>query len=207
MENLFEIVIVILPSCATGIITFLITRYTYLKNIPNDKLEITYNRVYYPVYRMIRNNEDTLQLIEKSKAYFEKYNKYVDRSTEMVFRNLKDNPNDKWAYSNFKDNIYSISRGLRRRLGYLEPSQFSMYTYLEPSEKCIVRLSVELPIVYLLFLSLLFIKSEMLKLVLSVIFLLGLCWILIEFIILAYCFIKKKCKKLFGFNLKQNKIK
>lgn len=202
METLFEIVKVILPFCATGIITFLITRYTYLKNIPNDKLEITYNRVYYPVYRMIRNNEDILKIIEKSKAYFDKYNKYIDRSTEMVFKNLKDNPHDKGAYSNFKDNIYSISRGLRRRLGYLEPSQISMYTYLEPYEKCILRLSVELPSIYLLFLSLSFIKNELVLKTISILFLGGLCWIIIEIGKIIYYFIKKRWKKIWGNRMK-----
>ena len=35
---------------ATGLITFFITKYKYHKNIPLDKLEIAYNRIYYPIY-------------------------------------------------------------------------------------------------------------------------------------------------------------
>ena len=53
MESLMEILKIILPPLVTGTITFIITKYTYNKNRPLDKLEITYNRVYYPIYRLI----------------------------------------------------------------------------------------------------------------------------------------------------------
>lgn len=58
MEKIFDIIKIILPSIITGIFTFLITRYNYNKNIPLDKLEIAYNRVYYPLFRLIKDNND-----------------------------------------------------------------------------------------------------------------------------------------------------
>lgn len=59
MDSLMEIFYAILPVCMTGLYTFAITRYNCLNNIPLEKLELTYNRVYFPIYCMIRNNENT----------------------------------------------------------------------------------------------------------------------------------------------------
>ena len=50
IELFIEFVKIILPVLITGIFTFLITKYTYHKNIPLDKLEISYNRIYYPIF-------------------------------------------------------------------------------------------------------------------------------------------------------------
>lgn len=109
---------------------------------------------------------------------------------------MKIHPNDKWAYSNYKDNIYIICRGLRRKLGYLEPNHFSLYTYLEPKDKSIIRLSLELPIIYLIFLILLFTSNEIARIAISIVFILGLCLIGIEIIIIVCSLIKKKLEKI-----------
>ena len=42
---------------------------------------------------------------------------------------------------------------LRRKLGYLEPSFFNMYTYSDPFEKRILRSSMEIVVFYLLLIS------------------------------------------------------
>ena len=54
---------------ATGLITFFITKYKYYKNIPLDKLEIAYNRIYYPIYCITKSNIDIQKNIEKCKVY------------------------------------------------------------------------------------------------------------------------------------------
>lgn len=52
MKNLYEILKIILRSIVTDISTFFVTKYTYNKNIPIDKLKIAYNRIYYPLYKL-----------------------------------------------------------------------------------------------------------------------------------------------------------
>ena len=70
--NIMEILKEVVPVIITGIFTFLITKYTYNKNIPLDKLEITYNRIYYPVYQLLynKNLKDTITDISKISFYF-----------------------------------------------------------------------------------------------------------------------------------------
>lgn len=152
METFLEIVKVILPACITGVVTFWVTKYNYYKDIPLDKLEITYNRVYYPIYHMVKyKNLELTQLIENCEVSFKKYNKYVDRSTIIAFEYLKNNVDKQKAYTNFEDNIYSINGKLRRRLGYLEPGIFDMYTYSKPEAKRRFRMGME--IIVLCFIS------------------------------------------------------
>lgn len=154
METLFEIIKIILPAIITGMITFLITKYTYNNNRPLDKLEIAYNRVYYPLYRLIKDesiSNNGQLFIDKAKYYFDKYNKYIDMSTLRAFQFLcKSNTNAKRksAYRNIKNNIYDKNSYLRRRLGYLEPNILQIYTYSSVSEKSTLRILLELSIIY-----------------------------------------------------------
>lgn len=53
MGTILELSKIILPAIITGLFTFFITKYTYNKNRPLDKMEIAYNRVYYPLYQII----------------------------------------------------------------------------------------------------------------------------------------------------------
>ena len=93
MKTFLEIIKVISPACITGVVTFMVTKYNYYKNIPLDKLEITYNRVYYPIYHMVKYEKAELtRLIEKCEVTLKKYNKYVDRTTIVAFEYLKNNP-------------------------------------------------------------------------------------------------------------------
>lgn len=155
MEIIFEILKTVLPVIITGIITFLIAKYSYNNNKPLDKLEIAYNRVYYPLYKLIKdeNVNDNLDLIiDKAKFYLKKYDKYVDRSTSRAFYFLCDcntNAKKKDAYQNFKNNIYDRNSYLRRKLGYLEPSFLQIYTYSSKSEKSTLRILMELCGMYL----------------------------------------------------------
>ena len=157
MESLMEILKIILPPLVTGTITFIITKYTYSKNRPLDKLEITYNRVYYPIYRMIHKidiktvkAEDIDLVVKQAKNYIEKYAKYVDLSTIKAFNTLyqSDFVGKKEAYSNFQDNIKDKSSYLRRRLGYLEPNIFQLYKYLSASTRSLIRICGEGCLIY-----------------------------------------------------------
>lgn len=164
MEKIFDIIKVILPALITGLITFLITKYNYNKNTPLDKLEIAYNRVYYPLYRLIKDNNDMDFVIDKCRLYLDKYNKYADRATIRAFKNLVDcntTAKKRTAYEKFEDNIYDRNSYLRRRLGYLEPSFFQMYKYLPPSQQLLFVIALEL-IAMVLFLILSVFKSKIL---------------------------------------------
>lgn len=149
METLFDFFKVVLPAIITSLFTFFITKYNINRNAPLDKLEIAYNRVYYPLYRLIKDESisDNGQLfIDKAKYYFDKYNKYIDRSTLRAFQFLcKSNTNAKRksAYRNIKNNILDENSYLRRRLGYLEPNVWQIYTYSSDSDKSTFRILME----------------------------------------------------------------
>lgn len=154
MKTLFEVLEIILPTIITGICTFFITKYTYNKNRPLDKLEISYNRVYYPLFKIINNekmNNNIEVIISKSKLYFNKYGKYVDGSTLRAFNVLCQSNTEtkrKDAFKNFKDNICNKNSFLRRRLGYLEPGFLQIYTYSSKSDKSTFRILTEFCALY-----------------------------------------------------------
>lgn len=86
-------------------------------------------------------------VINKSRPYLDKYNKYVDRTTIRAFKTLVDSntyTKKKTAYEKFEDNIYDRNSYLRQRLGYLEPSFFQMYKYLPSSQQLLFRFVLEL---------------------------------------------------------------
>ena len=150
MKTFIDIIKIILPSCITGIFTFIVTKYNYNKNVPLDKMEISYNRIYYPIYQIIHKKNVMKNLnttIEDIKLYLDKYNKYADISTLKTFNSLCKNK-DNYSYNNFANNIYNKNTYLRRRLGYLEPNIFQLYTYSNKSEKFVIRLLLELIILY-----------------------------------------------------------
>ena len=153
--DLYEIFKTIMPAIITGVWTFLITKYKYNKNIPLDKLEISYNKVYYPIYELIKNesNNDNIDLIiYQIKYYLTYYNKYVDRSTLKIFRSLfnsKSNAKKKDCYKALKNNIYDRNSYLRRRLGYLEPNILQIYKNSSYSEKSTFRIVIEFCFIYI----------------------------------------------------------
>lgn len=196
MENALEIFKIILPTIIAAISTFLITKYTYNKNRPLDKFEIAYNRVYYPLYRLIRNNNDIDIIINKSKCYLDKYNKYVDSSTLRAYDFLckcDTNAKKEAALSNFKSNIYDRNSYLRRRLGYLEPSILKLYTYSSSNDKFKLRVLLESLIIYVCF-----VISDLFKSIQSVlmyIIILLILLILIELLLKFCMFIYYRIRK------------
>lgn len=155
MEIIISILDKIFPTIIGGVITFFIAIYNYNKNRPLDKLETAYNRIYYPIYNLINDNnkEDINLIIEKSKFYLDKYKKYADRSTLKAFNELYQNKTDnfdKSAYQNFINKIYNKNSYLRIRLGYLEPNIIQMYPYLPKSDRSSIRMFMEFCILYIL---------------------------------------------------------
>lgn len=142
-ETIFEISKNILPVIIAGFFSFFVTKYTYNKNTPLEKMEFAYNRVYYPLYRYIRNNKDQNEnAIEETKKalkiYFEKYDKYIDYSTIKTFKSLCEcntKAKEKSAYQKFTDNVYNMNSYLRKRLGYLEPNIFQLFKYVPIEDK------------------------------------------------------------------------
>lgn len=57
MNIFIDILKTIVPAIISGVFTFIITKYSYNRKVPLDKMEIAYNRVYYPIYRIIYDNK------------------------------------------------------------------------------------------------------------------------------------------------------
>lgn len=156
MEEILNIVEKLNPliaSLISGFISFFIAKYTYHRNVPLDKLEAAYNRVYYPLYNIIKmDNLDAETAIEKITPYMQKYRKYVDRATIIAFNDLcrcETNAKRKAAYENLKNNILDRNSRLRRRLGYLEPNIIQLYKCFSASEKSTFRIFVEIFFLYI----------------------------------------------------------
>lgn len=152
MKSFIEILKTILPAIITGVFTFFVTKYNYNKNVPLDKMEIAYDKIYYPVYKMItRRTFEHINNIERFiyelSIILDKNHNYADRSTLNSFNLLQKNKN-KEAYLNFKNNIINKHLYFRRRLGYLEPNILQVYTYSSKLQKYFLRLSFEIIIFY-----------------------------------------------------------
>ena len=184
----------------TGIFTFLITKYTYHKNIPLDKYEKVYNRVYYPIYCLIKSDKCISEIVEQSEVYIKKYMKYVDKMTLRTLDYLKESLggiSEKKAYTNFKNNIYAMNTKLRKRLGYLEPNFVSVYTYSQPSDKRILRIAFDVIGAYVPAILLMYIEDKDVHNVLIAVSALFLMALLFELLCIIILMIGKLVKKLF----------
>lgn len=157
MKAFYELIKVILPPIIAGFFTFLMTKYTYNKKIPLDKMEVAYNRIYYPIFKILYEKKEFVSsnvgdVISKIQPYLKKYSKYADRATMKAFKMLKENK-DKYSYDNFASNIYERNMYLRRRLGYLEPNLLQIYTYSSKNEKSIIRIFSEILLFYFTFVA------------------------------------------------------
>lgn len=143
LSNNINLISAILPAIITSAIGFVGVKYTYTKNIPLDKLEFTYDEVYYPIYKFIndKNNCNNIYLIKNSlKIYFDTYEKYLDFSTIKLYKELckcTTKQKQKVVYKKFYNNIYDMNTYLRKRLGYLESNIFQLYKYSLPKDKAI----------------------------------------------------------------------
>lgn len=198
MINIFEILSPLIIAIITGVITFLITKYTYHNNKPLDKLEITYNRLYYPIYRLILNTQSVDEdFIEKCNMYFNKYNKYLDKSTKNAFNVLKEESKSKEAYRNFTNNIYKKSSYLRYKLGYLDSSFIDMYSTYSKHEQRLIKLLFSFTIFYVSLLFLKLFQNTILENFFSSITLITLTIFIYQLICSCILFFKKIIKRLF----------
>ena len=141
MKSFFEILKIFLPALTTGLFGFFTAKYSYSKNVPLEKMEIAYNRIYYPLYNLLKDvkyknlsQEEKEQLYSKISNCLKKYNKYADRTTIRSYKILHEKYSDK-LFENFCNNVDNRCSFLRRKLGYLEPSIFEVYIYLSRNEK------------------------------------------------------------------------
>lgn len=150
--TIMELLKVVLPTLFTGLITLLVARYTSNKNMPLDKLEITYNQVYFPIYRLISERKSLDEIKAKSEKYICDNFKYVNETTWKAFKYLNEarGAEEQKAFANFKDNIRKMNTKLRKKLGYLEVDILAQYSYSSPFEKNLYRLTGELAVAYLL---------------------------------------------------------
>lgn len=198
-EKFMDFFITLAPTLLTSVTAFLIGRYNNFQNRPLDKMELAYNRVYYPVYRIMR--EDSIEIstvIEKTKKYFCKYEKYIDRSTTMIYKQLCEctaMEEQERIYSSFCDNIHDNCIYLRKKLGYLQPGYFRIYQYLPIKTKTLIRIVFEFTVCYFCACVYAFVKIEKIQLFCLIIFFICLCAVLLEsvfvFIRKAFVFIKK----------------
>lgn len=175
----------------TGIITNILTKY--FNKQPNDKLEITYNRIYYPLYRIIVENQnkkdyeiDYIKVRDELKKKMQCYNKYLDRTTIKAYEqfdeaiNSKNKIRIKNVYKNIvSENIITYNNRLRKILGYLELNFFQVYKYSSTKSKfrfrCIIFIISMIILIY--FYSILYetpeISEKCLDLLMTVMFLFG----------------------------------
>lgn len=149
MDTLFDLLKEVAPALVTGVISYLLAKYKYHKDVPLDKMEKAYDEVYFPLYQAVRDECSAPELLEKTKIYYDEFYKYFDRSTLVAYELLKDNLEDKEAFANYKSNIIETNCRLRSRLGYLEPSFWSMYTYAPAKDKKMIRFVFEFSILYI----------------------------------------------------------
>lgn len=196
---LFEILKLIIPAILSCMATLFITNYSFRKNRPLENYKIAYNRVYYPIYRIIKETNTYMEIkIEKINSYINKYEKYVDRSTIKSFNNLRRMPN-KASYQNFCDNIDKLCSVLRVNLGYLEPSFFRMYKYSPTEDKRFFRMMMEGIFVLLAFTYRQLWKSVLIQQILyCIMIILGTIFFMEVIIVLAHV-IKKWFVKIFMF--------
>ncbi len=202
-EKFIDFFMTLAPTLLTSVTAFLVGRYNNFQNRPLDKMEIAYNRVYYPVYRIMKEDSIKISTVtERAKKYFCKYEKYIDRTTIMIYQQLcecTDIEEQERIYSAFSDNIHTNCVYLRKKLGYLQPGYFRIYQYLPIKIKTMIRIVFEFIVCYFCACIFSFVKIEKIRKICLVLFTIGLCTIFVEFIFLLI-------QKIFAFTKKNLKI-
>jgi hypothetical protein len=157
--KMLNIISPLFPVLLTGLITFFITKYTQNRNIPLDKLEIAYDRVYYPISKIMKacpsENIDHEMLQNKMENILLKYDKYISQSTINTYNNylIRYQSSDKKTnryFSLFCSNILSYNSKYRFKLGYPQDNVIENYKYLEKRAKRAIKSVIGLLIGYLL---------------------------------------------------------
>lgn len=202
-EQFIDFFMTITPTILTSVTGFLLGKYNYFQNRPLDKMEIAYDRVYYPIERIIGEKSIKIStVIDRTKIYFLKYEKYIDKSTLMVYKQLckcKDEEEQQSIYDSFRNNIHNECIFLRKKLGYLQPGYLQIYLYLPTDIKKVMRLLLEFSICYFSACVFSVVKIDNIKMVCLVVFAVSLCAVLVEVIYIIIgkiiTFIKQKVAK------------
>ena len=141
-------------------------------------------------------------VIDRTKIYFLKYEKYIDKSTLMVYKQLckcKDEEEQQSIYDSLRNNIHNECIFLRKKLGYLQPGYLQIYLYLPTDIKKVMRLLLEFSICYFSACVFSVVKIDNIKMVCLVVFAVSLCAVLVEVIYIIIgkiiTFIKQKVAK------------
>lgn len=203
MEKYFELLLNLLPVSVTGIITFLVTKYTMSWNVPLDNMKISYNRVYYPLIRVMRNttyktvNHQELQQLMNHLLL--KYDKYISSSTKRTYDNYlkvfnqNSKTNIKTEYMQFYDDVNLFNSKLRGKLGYVRANNFENFKSLSKSEQRIFKLSVTLLTLYIAVFLYSFLKLEKLE---SIIIILS-AYLLYLIICIGFIYLKNRIVSFF----------
>lgn len=135
---IYEIIKIIIPAMITGFATYWVTKYN---RYPTDKIEIAYNRIYYPLLKLIKKPEDIWEykkITEEVQRRLRKYDKYASKTTIKACQVLEENINNKSVKYYFQllvDDIYKYNSKFRRKLGYPEPYSIFIFKYLSVYNK------------------------------------------------------------------------
>lgn len=206
---MLEVLEIILPSCITGLLTFLITRYQCQKKVPLEKMDKAYNKVYFPIYQLIKNEQiGREEIITKSEEYLNKYIKYVDRSTLLafkVFNKAIGESEKKKTYNNYESNIINFNSKLRRQLGYLEPNVLNMYTYSSKADKRIINILFAMSTFYISAILISFITNKIITNIITIVAAFALLALVYELAVIIIVFIGKLIKQGYLWLMKKRK--
>lgn len=140
IANLPDSVVNVICTIIGAIITRFIAKIANPK--PSQYLQIAYDKVYYPLYRELREKKQSNSNINYAEfrdffgELIEENDKYVDQTTINVYNQFNDAVNQNNEYKireiyNGKiwENITYTNNKLRRILGYLQPNLFQIYMY------------------------------------------------------------------------------
>lgn len=127
-----DIMKVVIPALITGTITYWVTKYN---KRPTDKIAISYNKIYHPLFQLIRNSKELeyIIILEETKKRLNKYDKFASRTTVAAYKLLEENIDNKYRKRYFhllEDDIYKYNTKFRRMLGYPEPPAILIFKYL-----------------------------------------------------------------------------
>lgn len=140
-EQFIDFFMTITPTILTSVTGFLLGKYNYFQNRPLDKMEIAYDRVYYPIERIIGEKSIKIStVIDRTKIYFLKYEKYIDKSTLMVYKQLckcKDEEEQQSIYDSFRTLMSRIDNKTNELLRGLSDELNSIFDGVEMNDmKC-----------------------------------------------------------------------
>lgn len=199
MKILLQLTTELAPVIITGLITFLITKYTCDKNVPLDKIEIAYNRIYYPLSKLLRNdNVSQLEIQNKMDYILLKYDKYLSQTTKFTYLDYKNdinnNVNSDKYFATFTQNVFEYDSNYRKLLGYPQAKVIESFRYMKYIHKLILLTLILLIVIYSATILYTFIQSEI---IVAIIALSAISVLFFIIVILGYysvTFIKKKIK-------------